>query len=171
MAKLFVVVLCAVFVFSSPVYAAEAASFRPPSVPLVVCDPYFSIWSAADTLNEDVTRHWTGQPHPLTSLVRIDGKTYRLMGNEPKKLPALKQTKLEVLPTRTIYHFEGSGIAVSMTFMQPALPDDIDLMSRPIVFLTWSCTATDGNTTRFPFTWMQVWNWWWITGNKRRFGL
>lgn len=129
--------------------AADAASeakrpLRPPAVPLVVCDPYFSIWSFADTLNSDATRHWTGRPHPLTSLVRIDGKTYRLMGKQPEEWPAMKQTSLEVLPTRTIYHFEGEGVGIEMIFLQPALPEDIDLMSRPVVYLTWSCVSTDG---------------------------
>lgn len=117
---------------------------RPPSVPLVVCDPYFSIWSASDTLNGDTTRHWTGRPHPLTSLIRIDGTTYRLMGNQPAELPVLRQTGLSVLPTRTIYTFEGAGVRVEMEFLQAALPDDIDLLSRPVVYLTWKCWATDG---------------------------
>ena len=126
--------------------AASSTSFRPPVVPLVVTDPYFSIWSMADALNGDATRHWTGRPHPLTSLVRIDGKTFRLMGAEPQSLPALPQTALRVLPTQTVYTFEGQGVRVDMTFLQPALPDDIDLMSRPVVYLTWACTATDGQS-------------------------
>lgn len=136
-AILFVLLL----ILSADTVGADA--LRPPSVPLVACDPYFSIWSGADTLSGDVTRHWTGRPFPLTSLIRIDGKTFRLMGNEPEDLPALKQTSLEVLPTRTIYTFEGEGVGVQMTFLQPALPDDIDLMSRPVTYLTWTCTSTD----------------------------
>jgi hypothetical protein len=122
---------------------SAAAAVRPPAVPLVACDPYFSIWSTTDTLNGDVTRHWTGKSHPLTSLIRIDGKAYRLMGAEPKEVPALEQVSLEVLPTRTIYTFAGGGTRIEMTFLQAALPDDIDLMSRPVVYLTWTCTSTD----------------------------
>lgn len=139
--------LLAAVVFSASAGAAQSdqgSMIRPPAVPLVVCDPYFSIWSCADTLNGDITRHWTGRPHPLTSLVRIDGKAYRLMGGQPQDLPAMKQTSLEVLPTRTIYHFEGEGVQVEMSFLQPTLPEDIDLMSRPVVYLTWSCVSTDG---------------------------
>ncbi len=122
-----------------------AAPLRPPSVPLVACDPYFSIWSPADKLTDADTVHWTGKPHRLTSLVRIDGKGFRLMGQEPAKLPALPQVGLEVLPTRTIYSFEGEGVRLTLTFMTAALPEDLMLYSRPVTYLTWTAQASDGN--------------------------
>ena len=87
--------------------------------------------------------HWTGKPHRLTSLVRIDGKAFRLMGKEPADVPALPQTGLEVLPTRTIYTFEGEGVRLTLTFMTAALPDDLMIYSRPVTYLTWRA-AGDG---------------------------
>ncbi|HEX5269413.1 MAG TPA: DUF4965 domain-containing protein [Gemmataceae bacterium] len=131
----------------TPALAADAVkALRPPAVPLVACDPYFSIWSPADKLNEADTVHWTGKPQPLTSLVRIDGKTYRVMGAEPKTVEALPQKSVEVLPTRTVYTFEGSGVRLTLTFLTPALPDDIAMLSRPVTYLTWEARSTDGET-------------------------
>jgi hypothetical protein len=133
-------VLCVIGVSA----AANGATLRPPSVPLVACDPYFSIWSPADKLTDSDTTHWTGKAQRLTSLARIDGKVFRLMGKEPAGLPALPQTSLQVLPTRTVYTFEGGGVQLALTFMTPLLPEDIDLLSRPVTYLTYKCCAADG---------------------------
>ncbi len=125
-------------------HAAGETPFRPPAVPLVACDPYFSIWSQADKLADVNTTHWTGRADRLTSMIRIDGKTYRLMGRDAAGIPPLPQTSLEVLPTRTIYGFTGEGITASLTFMTAALPEDLDLLSRPVTYLIWTAQATDG---------------------------
>ena len=116
----------------------------PPSTPLVACDPYFSIWSPGDTLNGVETTHWTGRQHQLTSLVKIDGKAYRVMGATPLATPPLPQTSLTVLPTTTVYTFEGAGVALTLNFITPALPEDIDLLSRPVTYLAYDFKATDG---------------------------
>src|SRR3954464_7175634 len=91
---------------------AAPAQSRPPAVPLVAHDPYFSIWSMSDRLTAENTKHWTGKPNTLAALARIDGKTFRVMGRDPQRLPALEQTRLDVLPTRTIYEFSGGGVKV-----------------------------------------------------------
>jgi hypothetical protein len=133
-------------VASQPACAGEEKlpPLRPPAVPLVAHDPYFSIWSPADKLTDADTVHWTRKPHRLTSLVRIDGKPFRVMGARPGKIPALPQTNLEVLPTRTIYTFEGEGVRLTLTFMTPALPEDLEVMSRPVTYLTWDFQSNDG---------------------------
>src|SRR5215472_17413128 len=101
--------------------AINAQTLRPPSVPLVACDPYFSIWSPADRLTDADTVHWTGKPHRIRSLIRIDGQGFRLMGKAPEAVSPLPQISLDVLPSRTIYSFEGAGVRLTLTFMTPAL--------------------------------------------------
>jgi hypothetical protein len=123
-----------------------AADFRPPAVPLVAHDPYFSIWSMADHLTDAPTKHWTGTVQSLSSLVRVDGKAYRIMGAAPRHSPALQQTHLEVLPTHTIYDFEGAGIRLTLTFFTPALARDLDVLSRPATYLTWRAASADGKS-------------------------
>ncbi|MFL6335372.1 MAG: DUF5127 domain-containing protein, partial [Pyrinomonadaceae bacterium] len=127
--------------------AQTPAPLRPPAVPLVTHDPYFSVWSMSDRLPDDRTKHWTGAPHGMVGMVRIDGHAYRLMGQSRNPLPEpLSQTGLEVTPTRTVYRFEAAGVALALTFMSPLLPADLEVMSRPVTYLTWEARATDGRS-------------------------
>ncbi len=141
-----VVTLSAVWALTTLASSASAEPIRPPAVPLVACDPYFSIWSPADILTDASTVHWTGKPHRLSSMVQIDGQPFRLMGVDPVDVTPLPQKSVLVLPTRTIYTFEGSGIRLTLTWLTPALPDDLDLLARPVTYVTWECVATDGQS-------------------------
>ena len=70
---------------ASDVFAPyKQTDMRMPSVPLVVNDPYFSIWSPYDHLNDGSTRHWTNDEMPIDGLLRVDGKTYCFMGTTDK---------------------------------------------------------------------------------------
>jgi hypothetical protein len=124
------------------------AQQRPPAVPLIVHNPYFSIWSMADHLTDQNTKHWTGHEQPIYGLARIDGKTWRFMGEDPHAapgdVPAMQQTSLQVTATHTIYQFQASGIALTVTFFTPSFPKDLDVLSRPVTYLTLSATG-DGS--------------------------
>ena len=112
-------------------------------MPLIAHDPYFSVWSMADKLTEENTKHWTGTEQPLGSLVRIDNQTFRIMGRDPRAMPALDQKSVEVLPTRTINQFEGAGIHLVLTFLTPALPKDLEVLSRPVTYIVWTAQSID----------------------------
>jgi hypothetical protein len=135
-------VLALTWIAVVPLRAAEV--FRPRAVPLVTNDPYFSIWSFADRLTDEGTRHWTGKPQTLESMLRIDGVIYRIMGRSISE-EALPQVGLAVFPTRTVYDFEGAGVHATLTFLTPLLPRDLDVYSRPVTYLIWTVHSTDGS--------------------------
>ena len=72
----------------STVVAQTQADFVPykeidlrlPSVPLLVNNPFFSIWSNYDALNEGPTRHWCEKEKAIDGLLLVDGTAYRFMG-------------------------------------------------------------------------------------------
>jgi hypothetical protein len=121
---------------------------RPPATPLIAHDPYFSIWSITDKLADSDTVHWTMGTQPINGLIRIDGKPYRFMGKGPNLrplvVPAILQTSSAVTPTHTRYEFRQDGIALEFTFFTPAIPNNIDLLSRPVTYLTWKVSSIDG---------------------------
>ncbi len=119
-------------------------AMRPPAVPLVTHDPYFSVWSCDDRLTDNWSRHWTGKVNALCGLVRIDGKPFRFAGPVPKEVPAMEQRALTVDATRTVYDFEAGGVKLQVTFLSPLLPDDLDILSRPATYVTFKAVSADG---------------------------
>lgn len=102
----------------------------------------------SDELNGKRTEHWTGKPNRIAAYVRVDGKVYRVMGRDGDaqnlRTPAIPQKSVRVTPTRTLYTFEGAGVRLELTFLTPALPDDLDVMSRPVSYLEWTVASLDG---------------------------
>lgn len=127
-----------------------AQQHRAPAVPLVTNDPYFSLWSMSDKLTDTPVKHWTEVAQPISGLVRIDGKPYRWMGVIPRgyfgmpAVDAMEQTAIEITPLHSRYTFNAAGIELKVTFFSPLFPNDLDVMSRPVTYLSWSARATDG---------------------------
>ncbi len=122
----------------------EGVTGRPPAVPLITHDPYFSVWSMSDRLTDEWARHWTGRAQPISVIVRIDGRPFRAAGPSPSSVPALEQTGLRITPTRSIYTFSGPGVELVLTFLSPLLIRDLDIMSRPVSYITADVRSTDG---------------------------
>ena len=86
-------------------------ALRASAVPIMLSDPYFSIWSPYNQLTEGNTQHWTGEEHPLIGALRVDGKTYRFAG---KNRPLLHSITEDIATGRSNYW------SAAYTFEKPA---------------------------------------------------
>lgn len=126
---------------------------RAPAYPLITIDPYMSVWSMGDRLNAGTVRHWTGRDMPLDGLADIDGETYVFMGDAGRLgLPGMEQTSVEVEAFATRYRFEAGGVELTAEFLSPVLPDDLQLLSRPVSYLRTAVRTTDGGAHRVAVT-------------------
>lgn len=120
-----------------------------PAYPLINHTTYFSVWSFADALNSQDTRHWTGKPQPLLGSVKVDGQEYRFMGlgdsavSTEQMVPATQQW-VSVNATQTIYQFACGGLDLTVTFTSPLLLNDLAVMSRPVSYLSFRMRSNDG---------------------------
>lgn len=120
---------------------------RAPAVPLVLHDPFLSVWSRSDALTDVATTHWTGKRQHMLGLIRIDGTTFRFMGGDSGNLgavAAMEQVERTITPLRTIYRQAAAGIELTVSFTSPLLPDDLELLGRPVTYLDLAVTSTDG---------------------------
>ena len=117
-------------------------SQRLPAYPLIACDPGFSIWTRADLLTEAWPTHWTGHVRGSCIMARIDGTAWAVMG--PCAERKAEQRLRQVLPTRTIYVLQAGAVELTVTFLNPLLPDDLDILSRPLAYVIVGARATDG---------------------------
>ena len=125
--------------------------FRAPAVPLVTHDPFFSVWSFADKLTDDTTRHWDGVRKYMIGVMALDGELYEFMGSvNPDNsryisgFKKLEQTDVEIRPMTTTYTFQNAKVELKLQFTSPLLLNDLDILSRPISYVTYELRSLDG---------------------------
>lgn len=143
-----------------------------PAYPLITHSPYFSVWSFSDELTSGETTHWTGKSQSLVGIIRVDGKSYRFLGNEvpvdavatPATAQGAQDTRasgqgaaatqdtpaeqqwVSVNATQTKYQFGCGGVDLTLTFTSPLLLSDLTLLSRPISYVSFRLRSNDGAT-------------------------
>ncbi|MCL1795939.1 MAG: DUF4965 domain-containing protein, partial [Clostridia bacterium] len=115
---------------------------RLPALPLVANDPYFSIWCPADTLTDADSVHWSGARKPLSGTLTIDGRAYRFLG--AGGCCVMETVAQRVTPTMTVAALEAGGVRLTVRFITPALPDNLDILSTPITLIDFMLESTDG---------------------------
>ena len=75
-------------------------SDRIPALPLIVNDPYFSIWMPGDTLTAATAMHWSKAEKPLRGSITVDGKHYHWLGRA-SSAEAVTES-VHVTPTQTL---------------------------------------------------------------------
>ncbi|WP_237580210.1 glutaminase domain-containing protein [Candidatus Enterococcus huntleyi] len=112
---------------------------RVASVPLILSDPYFSIWSPADCLYDTDTQSWTGKEMPVRGFIQVNDTTFRFMGDD-LLIPEIPQTNLEITPTQTIYQFENELICLEVIFSTNLDLQDLQKISEPVTIITTNLT-------------------------------
>lgn len=107
---------------------------RMPAYPLIICDPYFNVWSFSDELNAGGTVHWCGKPNSIIGLLETGEKSLCFMGDAHGR-EKMKQKSVSVTALSTVYEFEYGEILLKATFTSPLLPNDTELLSRPVTYL------------------------------------
>ena len=124
---------------------------RAPAYPLITVDPYFSVWSPSNKLNESNTVHWTNSPNTISGIATIDGKEYRVIGDLASDLPAMKQASSDCTAFSTKYIFEDAGVRLTLIFSTPLLITDLTLISRPVSYLEIKKESIDGKRHEVKF--------------------
>ena len=116
---------------------------RPPAIPIITIDPYFTVWSPSNILTDTDLQHWSAKPNRIKGQVTIDGETLRFMGTG--ETPAMKQTSFNMSATVTSYVFENEKIRLEFSFFSTPFTDDLYRLSRPVSYMTAKYTSIDGN--------------------------
>ncbi len=114
---------------------------RPPCTPIITIDPYFSVWSEQNILQNTVS--WTGAPNTMRGTVFVDGTPWHFLGlGGVGEDLTLENTEIDAFSTTFTY--KNDAIRLTVRFTSPVLPDDLYYASRPVAYCHTAWEALDG---------------------------
>ena len=107
---------------------------RPPAIPLLNIDPYFSVWAEDSLLKRPV--HWTGSPNHIWGRAQVDGKAYRFLGEQPAgcTAEAMSVESMEIDAFSTVITYTCPEIRLTVHFTSPTLITELYYVSRPVAY-------------------------------------
>jgi len=116
---------------------------------LITRDTYTSGWAFTDKLYDASVKHWTGKDFPLIGAIEVDDEIYRFMGVEDTTTllthEAIQQS-VDVQATQTHYKFTCGNVDLQLTFSAPLFLDNLELLSRPVNYISYTVTTNDENS-------------------------
>lgn len=67
-----------------------------------------------------------------------------LIAEREINLQPATQTSARMTATQSVFTFVAGGVELTVTFMAPLLMNNLDILSRPVQYVTYSVRATDG---------------------------
>lgn len=117
---------------------------NPPAVPLIACNPYFSVWSMNEKLTDNWPKHWSGAVMGMCGMVWVDGNAYRWCGPQPESVPAAEQQSVSVNAASTAYRFRAGDVVLSVVFHTSASQaGDIQQCSRSVAAVGFFAGSMD----------------------------
>ncbi|GCF07121.1 glutaminase domain-containing protein [Dictyobacter arantiisoli] len=121
---------------------------RPPSVPLIVRNPYVSTWQNSDVAPGSWSTFWNGNVKAITGIVRVDGTSYVFFG-APGSIGTVQtatQIQLEITATQSRYVFQAGAVNLYVNFLSPIEATNVQLLSIPFGYIYVQAHSNDGKT-------------------------
>ena len=119
---------------------------RPPAVPLAVRSMYLSTWSPSNNLAGTWPMFWNGHTTALTGIVRVDGTAYVFCGAPNGGYPLATQTAFTLTSTRSTYVQTAGPVTLTVAFLSPVDPDNLQRQCVPLSYLTVDAASNDGGS-------------------------
>lgn len=118
---------------------------RPPAIPLINIDPYFSVWSNTEKLYDSMPMHWTESPNSMIGTVIVDEESFVFMGKLSESDRIISQTSFDLTAMSSKYSFANEKIELNVVFTSPLLVNNLYYASRPVAYLSVTYKSLDGN--------------------------
>ena len=128
-------------------YASARATLQPPqlpSVPLLIHDPYLSVWSAYPSPVIGWAQHWSGKPLPMKIIVTVDDSSYLIFGEAALGDTVAPTRLIDVTATTTRYRATTGPRAVDLEFVTPKDVRDLGSWALPASLLYFTVQSQDG---------------------------